>query len=72
MDATTICDCRFQDRCATFGDRLIGADRKGPAGLGCVQQTDVHRNRHCHAFRCQSLCAMLADFLSPHESFRGR
>jgi hypothetical protein len=72
MDATTICDCHFQDRCATFSDRLIQADRKGPTGLGCVQQTDVHRNQHCHAFRCQSLCAMLASFLSPREGSQPR
>ena len=68
MDATTIRDCPFRDRCETFGDRLIGAARKGPAGLGCAQQSDIHRNQHCHAFRCQSLCALLADVLSPRRS----
>ena len=65
MDATSVCDCAFRDRCATFTDRLIEPARKGPEGLGCARQSDHYRNQHCHAFRCQSLCAMFADFLAP-------
>jgi hypothetical protein len=71
MDALTACDCPFQERCATFGDRLIDAARKGPAGLGCRQQSDAYRNQHCHSFRCQFLCAILSDMFSPGKASPG-
>jgi hypothetical protein len=63
MDREAIRDCQFLERCATFGDPMIDQGRKGPAGMGCTGQNDIHRSRHCHVFRCTCLCVLLGDLL---------
>ena len=63
MDHETICDCQFRHHCGTFTDPLIEEPQKGPCGLGCHAQSDVHRSKHCKAFRCNYLCMVFSDAL---------
>ena len=67
MDHEAICDCAFRDRCETFSDPLIDGRRKGPEGFGCVQQSDVHRGKHCRTFGCAYLSMVLSDALTPRQ-----
>ena len=61
MEHETVCQCQFRAHCATYGDCLIDKSRKGPAGLGCSNQTDEYRSQHCKAFACSYLSMVLAD-----------
>ena len=55
-DGNGVADCRFLAGCQTYNDPLVPAWTKGPAGRGCVAQTDAYRRRHCKTFACQHLC----------------
>ena len=76
MDHEAICDCQFRDTCATFNDSLIEEARKGPSGLGCRGQSDVHRGKHCRTFACAYLSVVISDALRqpvpPPASRRGQ
>ena len=63
MDHEAICDCPFMDHCETFGDPLIDKVRKGPDGLGCRDQNDIYRGRHCRTFACAYLSMVVSDVL---------
>ncbi|MGB2819450.1 MAG: hypothetical protein WBF17_00610 [Phycisphaerae bacterium] len=63
MDHDAVCDCHFRGHCDTFNDPLIDDARKGPTGLGCRQQSDVYRGRHCRPFACAYLSMVLTDAL---------
>jgi len=65
MDHEAICDCPFMEECSTFNDRLISQAQKGPEGMGCVDQNDVYRSKHCKSFSCKYLSVMLSDMLHP-------
>jgi hypothetical protein len=73
MDHEAMCDCLFKGRCATFNDPLIDEARKGPDGLGCRQQSDLYRGRHCHTFACAYLTMVFTDALKqpPPDSTGG-
>ncbi len=61
MDHEVLCDCPFMDGCATFNDPLISKDQKDPQGLGCRQQTDIYRGKHCRTFACAYLSMVVSD-----------
>ena len=61
MDHERVCDCQFKATCQTFNDPLIEAEYKTACGHGCVQQTDYYRGKHCKAFRCAYLMAVVSD-----------
>ena len=63
MDHEAICECLFAARCATCADPLIDEARKGPTGLGCHQQSDVYRSKHCKPFACKYLTVVFDDAL---------
>ncbi len=63
MDHESICNCQFREHCETFIDPLIDKARKGPTGLGCREQNDLYRAKHCHTFSCAYLSLVLSDAL---------
>ena len=65
--ATRVRDCPFQAECDTYGDALVPAALKGPAGRGCVDQTDEHRKQHCKAFARKLLARILRDVMTSSE-----
>jgi len=65
MGHEEICDCCFIRHCATFDDLLIDDARKGPEGLGCRQQSDVYRAKHCHVFRCMYMSVVIGRGFQP-------
>jgi len=63
MDHEAVCDCQFAEHCQTFNDPLIDEARKGPEGLGCRGQNDIHRGKHCRTFACAYLSLVVTDAL---------
>jgi len=63
MDHEDVRDCPFMRNCATFADPLIDEARKGPGGLGCRNQSDTYRGKHCKAFACSYLSMVVSDVL---------
>lgn len=71
MEHETICDCPFSGRCATCADPLIDKARKGPAGLGCRQQSNFYRAKHCKPFACKYLTVVFHDALHQPAAAEG-
>ena len=65
--ATRVRDCPFQAECHTYRDALVPAALKGPAGRGCVDQTDEHRKQHCKAFARKLLARILREVMTSSE-----
>ena len=63
MDHQAICDCGFRGHCETYNDSLIDDARKGPGGLGCREQSDIYRGKHCRTFACSYLSMVISDGL---------
>ena len=72
VDRERVCDCQFKRTCKTFNDPLIEAKCKTACGHGCLQQTDYYRSRHCQAFRCVYLTAVVSEALRHAPAQAGR
>jgi hypothetical protein len=61
MKSERVSDCRFTGRCKTFNSLLVPSHRKGPEGMGCLQQTDEYRRECCRHFACASLALTITE-----------
>jgi hypothetical protein len=63
MDHEAIRHCPFTDACDAYGDPMIPWSRQERKRRGCLEQTDVYRNRHCTSFRCMYLTRVVSEVL---------
>ncbi|MHC4562753.1 MAG: hypothetical protein ACYS8X_08295 [Planctomycetota bacterium] len=68
MMTESVSDCRFKGQCKTFSSPLIGTRQKGPAGMGCLEQTDEYRRHSCRHFVCAYLAVSITEQLAPEPA----